>query len=235
MSKDLVRIGIVDDHTLVRNALKNWLSQIHSFEVKTDAASGKELFEKLQEDSELDVLILDLLMPGLNGVECLKHLREEYPHIRVVVISMSLEHDTINKMLDLGAYGYLSKGADISELSDAIKEASQGKVHRNKIMTEALYWGKDHILQNDSLSNESLFTEKQKKILQLLWDEKSTQEIADEVFLSVSAVDKIKQQLKEKTGVKSTVGLIKYAIENRIIVPVSQDPSFSPMAPRTKS
>lgn len=233
MNTDPIRIGIVDDHNLVRKALKNWLSQLHSFDVKIDAADGKELFEKLYEDSEVDVLILDLNMPGLNGKECLKYLREKYPHIRVLIISMSMDHDTINELLDLGAYGYLSKGAEISELSEAIREASMRKVHRNKILTEALYWGTGHDIPNETSSTEAVFTEKQIKIIQLLWDEKSTQEIADEVFLSVSAVDKIKQQLKEKTGVKNTVGLIKYAIEKRIIVPNSQIP-VSPADPHAK-
>jgi len=148
-------------------------------------------------------------------------LQEKYPHIRVLIVSMSLEHGTINEMLNMGAYGYLSKGDDISELSDAIIEASARKVHRNKILTEALYWRTDHTAQRDSSPSPIVLTEKQKKILQLLWNEKSTQEIADEVFLSVSAVDKIKQQLKEKTGVKNTVGLIKYAITNKIIEPHS--------------
>jgi DNA-binding NarL/FixJ family response regulator len=224
MSETPIRIGIVDDHNLVRKALRNWLSQFNYFDVKLDAASGKELFEKLSKNSKVDVLILDLLMPGEGGKECLLQLREKYPHIRVLIMSMSLDHYIVNELLDLGVYGYLSKGAEITELLEAIKEAAMGKVHRNKILTEALYWGSTRSdIHPSAASDEVSFTEKQKKILQLLWDEKSTQEIADEVFLSISAVDKIKQQLKEKAGVKNTVGLIKYAIEKGIIVPVSRD------------
>jgi DNA-binding NarL/FixJ family response regulator len=219
MGADRIRIGIVDDHNLVRNALKNWLSQLNSFEVKIDAANGKELFEKLQADSGVDVLILDLIMPGLNGKECLKHVREKYPHIGVLIMSMTMEQHIINELLELGVYGYLSKGADIAELSEAIKEASMKRIHRNKIVTEALYWGTDHAAQDDSIQVPATLTDKQKQVLRLIWEEKSTQEIADEVFLSVSAVDKIKQQLKEKTGVRNTVGLIKYAIAKQIIIP----------------
>jgi len=166
-------------------------------------------------------------MPGLNGKECLIHLRERYPHIKVLIMSMSLDYQVISELLDLGAYGYLSKGADISELSEAIKTASMSKVHRNKILTEALYWETNqNSTPQNNFHDEFDFSEKQKKVLQLLWDEKSTQEIAEEVYLSVSAVDKIKQQLKEKVGAKNTVGLIKYAIEKKIIVPGSMVPQL---------
>ena len=214
-----ISIGIVDDHTLVRKALMNWLSQVSYFNVKLEAADGTELFDKLYEDSAVDVLVLDLNMPGMDCKECLRQLREKYHHIKVLILSMSLDKNMINELLDLGVYGYLFKGDEISELSEAILAASTSRIYRNKILTEALYWGNNHTTKYDNFSHDFFFTEKQKKILHLLWEEKSTQEIADEVFLSVSAVDKIKQQLKEKTGAKSTVGLIKYAIEKKIIIP----------------
>jgi DNA-binding NarL/FixJ family response regulator len=217
MSVEFIRIGIVDDHSLVRQAVRNWLSQFSAFSIKIEAAGGNELFEKLHKDSELDVLILDLNMPGLNGKDCLIQLKEMFPHIRVIIVSVNLNHQMINELLDMGAYGYLSKDAEISELPEAIKAAFKRKVHRNKLLTESLYWRANDNDQHDSLPPDLSFSEKQKKILQLIWDEKSTQEIAGEVFLSVSAVDKIKQQLKEKTGAKTTLGLIKYAIANKII------------------
>lgn len=227
MNANLIQIGIVDDHNLIREALKSWLSQFNNFKIKLEAASGKELFDSLYEDSQLDVLILDLIMPGLNGKECVQHLRERYPHIKVLVMSMRFEHQLINELLNLGIHGYLFKGSEISELPEAIKAASANRIYRNEILTEALYWRTMNPVQQDVAPNGIFFTEKQKKIFHLLWEEKSTQEIADEVFISVSAVDKIKQQLKEKTGARSTVGLLKYAIENKIIIPASQSSAYS--------
>jgi DNA-binding NarL/FixJ family response regulator len=222
MNSDSIRIGIVDDHNLFRKALKSLLSQLQSFSVRIDAASGKELFGKLDEDSGLDVLLIDLNMPGLSGRDCLELLTDRHPHIKALIISMVLDHSLVNELLDMGAYGYLSKSAEISELSEAIRAANIRKVHRNTILTEALYGDVGRIKQNDRLPDEAFFNENHRKILLSIWNEKSTQEIAEEVCLSVSAINKIKQQLKERTGVKSTVGLLKYAIEKKIIKPETE-------------
>lgn len=228
MAPDRIRIGIVYAHNVVRKALKNWISLSNSFDVSLEAADRKELFIKLSGDSSLDVLILDFSMPETEGKEYLQQLRQRYPHIRVVIISMYLDHLTIIELLNMGVYGYLFKGSDISELEEAIREASMNRIYQNKILTEALYQETEYALQYKTISqqnggfNPKLFlTDKQIKILRLIWEEKNTQEISEAIFLSVSAVDKIKQQLKEKTGAKTTIGLIKYAIETRIIEPVA--------------
>lgn len=217
MKENTIKIGIVDDHNLFRKALKNLLCAADDFEVVVECIHGNDLFEKLYCHQEVDVLLLDLNMPGLSGKETLQLLQTNYPHIRVIVLSMHLEIKTIADLLSYGIYGYVPKAAETSELTDAIRSASRGILYQNKILTEALYWRTSHNINSPFGRNGHYINEKHKKILQLLWQEKTTQEIADEVFLSVSAVDKIKQQLKEKTGAKTTVGLIKYGIEKSII------------------
>ena len=221
MKENTIHIGIADDHTLLRKTLRTWLSHYNEFKVTIEASTGYELLQKL-ENYSVDVLILDLFMPNIDGKESLQVIQHKYPGIKVIILSMYVEPEMVSELLDLGIYGYLSKSAETTELLDAIKEASKGIVHQNQIVTKALYWKTNNSAQVYSTQNGSSFTEKQKKILQLLWEEKSTQEIASEVFLSVSAVDKIKQQLKEKTGAKTTVGLLKYAIEKKIISPLTQ-------------
>jgi DNA-binding NarL/FixJ family response regulator len=217
MKGNTIQLGIVDDHSLFRKALRNVLTTFDGFEVVIEAVNGSDLFQKLETRSEIDVLLLDLYMPGVDGREALKILHSKYPHIKIIILSMNIELKTVSELLNFGIYGYIPKEADISELQEAIRSAFKGTLYQNKILTEALYWRTNNSINNDTGRNGHSFNEKQQKILQLLWQEKTTQEIAEEVFLSVSAVDKIKQQLKEKTGAKTTLGLIKYGIQKSII------------------
>lgn len=215
MKETPIQIGIVDDHNLFRKAVKDLLLTVDGLNVVFEAVNGNDLFDKLNINKNIDVLLLDLYMPSLSGQDALQILHAKYPEIRVIVLSMSTDLKMVSQVLDFGIYGFIPKEADISELLDAIRCAAKGKLYQNKLLIDALYWRSNHSMH--ASRDQQSFNEKQRMIFQLLWQEKTTQEIADEVFLSVSAVDKIKQQLKEKTGAKTTLGLIKYGIENRII------------------
>lgn len=219
MRPDEIHIGIVDDHTLVRHALAKGFAYHTKFKLALEASSGDELFEKLVRDSSLniDVLLLDLHMQGLSGKEVLQLLRIRYPMIKVIMLSMNLDPEVVSELLDLGIYGYLSKCADFSELEEAVVEVSKGILYQNKLLTRTLYWRTGNSISNSPARGNLQLSDKQKKILELIWQEKNTEEIAREVCLSVSAVDKIKHQLKEMTGAKTTVGLIKYGLEKKII------------------
>jgi DNA-binding NarL/FixJ family response regulator len=217
MKENTIKIAIVDDHNLFRKALRNLLTSIDDLEVVLESTNGHELVERLFNHRDVDIVLLDLCMPGLSGRETLQLLHNKHPHIKVIVLSMYMEVKTVGELLNYGIYGYIPKEAELPELVEAIRGASRGLLYQNKILTDALYWRTNHVMKGTFGRNGHYINEKHKKILQLLWQEKTTQEIADEVFLSVSAVDKIKQQLKEKTGAKTTVGLIKYGIEKSII------------------
>ncbi|HYF31636.1 MAG TPA: response regulator transcription factor [Chitinophagaceae bacterium] len=217
MKKNIIKIGIVDGHNLFRKALKNLLCMVDDFEVVIESTHDNDLIDKLYYHKDVDVVLLDLCMPGLSGKETLNLLFNKHPHVKVIVLSMHMELKTVSELLNFGIYGCIPKEAELAELIDAIRSASEGALYKNKILTDALYWRTSNTLKGPFSRNGHYINEKHKKILQLLWQEKTTQEIADEVFLSVSAVDKIKQQLKEKTGAKTTVGLIKYGIEKSII------------------
>jgi len=180
-----------------------------------DVSNTAELLKNLDSDDNPDVL---LFAPSVYEKESLSQIRYHHPHIKVIVMLMQFEPYMANDLLELGIHGYLSKRADTPELLQAINAAAVGMVYQNKTLTDTLNWRANHPLPPNAIQQQLTFTENQKKILQLLWREKSTKEIANEVFLSTSAVDKIKQQLKEATGTKTTLGLIKYAIEQKIIL-----------------
>jgi DNA-binding NarL/FixJ family response regulator len=211
-----VNLAIVDDHALFRRTLKIFLCEQKNMNVVIQASDMFDLFGKLK-NCPVDLLLMDIFMPGLNGHEALLTVRNEYPAIKIIVLSMSSDTGLISSMLDAGIYGYVSKADEPEELLQAISAAIDERIYRNRLITEALYWDKlNHIKSFKAKAVDSL-SEREKKILQLIWDEKSNKEIADELFLGVRSVEKIRQDMKEKISVKSTVGLLKYAIHKKII------------------
>lgn len=211
-----IRLAIACDHTIIRKAISDLLSRSQELKVVIDVSNTAELLKNLDSNDNPDVL---LFAPSVYEKESLSQIRYHHPYIKVIVMLMHFEPYMANELLELGIHGYLSKRADTAELLQAINAAAVGMVYQNKTLTDTLNWRANHPLPSHAMQQQQLtFTENQKKILQLLWREKSTKEIANEVFLSTSAVDKIKQQLKEATGTKTTLGLIKYAIEQKIIL-----------------
>jgi len=217
-----VPVAIVEDHALFRKTLQNYLS-VHNVDVIIQASDIAELFQKLQ-GSTVEIVLMDLFMPGLNGIDAIRSLRAEFPHIKIVVVSMSTDMDLISELLEEGIHGYLSKADEPDNLLQAISAASEGRIFRNRLLTEALYWNKQNHITTFTDPQNITLNDREKKILQLIWEEKSNKEIADELFLGVRSVEKIRQDIKEKVGVKSTVGMLKYAISKRII---SIDARFS--------
>jgi DNA-binding NarL/FixJ family response regulator len=209
-------LGIVDDHSLFRKTLKSFLSEHKSINVAIQAADVPDLFSKLK-TSSIDVLLMDIFMPGQNGNEALKTLRTEYPALKILVLSMSTDLDLISDLLDAGIHGYLSKADEPEELLQAIQAVGDNRIYRNRLFTEALYLNKQNNIKTYTEGAHVSLSEREKKILQLIWEEKSNKEIADELFLGIRSVEKTRQDMKEKIGAKSTVGLLKYAINKRII------------------
>jgi DNA-binding NarL/FixJ family response regulator len=211
-----INLAIVDDHSLFRKTLKNYLSEQKNINVAIQASGMFELFDKLRH-THIDVLLMDVFMPDMNGNTALFKIRNEYPDIKILVLSMSNDMGLISDMLDSGIHGYISKSDEPEDLLQAIQAVSEGRIYRNRLFTEALYWNKQNNIK--TFANESVTTlnEREKKILKLIWEEKSNKQMADDLFLGVRSVEKIRQDLKEKIGAKSTVGLLKYAINKKII------------------
>jgi DNA-binding NarL/FixJ family response regulator len=211
-----INLAIVDDHVLFRKTLKAFLSDQENINVIVQAADILDLLHKLRTAS-IDVLLMDIFLPELNGNDALKAIRSEYPTVKIIVLSMSTDMDLISDLLDAGIHGYISKGDEPEELLQAIRAVADNRIYRNRLFTEALYWNKQNNIKSHVEKFNVSLNEREKKILQLIWGEKSNKEIAEELFLGIRSVEKIRQDLKEKLGAKSTVGLLKYAIDNRII------------------
>lgn len=211
-----ITLGIVDDHALFRKALKNYLSEQKNISVSIQASDIPELFNKLK-DNSVDVLLMDVFMPGINGVDALKATLDMHPGIKILLVSASNDMDLISDLLDCGIYGYISKADEPEDLLQAIITASENRIYRNKFFTEAMYWKKQNNIINFTKHAKINLEERERKILKLIWEEKSNKEIAGELFLGCRSVEKIRQNIKEKIGAKSTVGLLKYALNKKII------------------
>ena len=211
-----INLAIVDDHALFRKTLKAFLSEQNNIHVALQASDIFDLLHKLK-STPVDILLMDVFLPELNGNLAIKEIRAEYPEMKVLVLSMSRDLDLISDLLDSGIHGYISKADEPDELLTAIHAIASNRIYRNSLFTEAMYWNKQNRLKPFSDEVVIALNEREKRILQLIWEEKSNKEIADELFLGVRSVEKIRQDLKEKVGVRSTVGLLKYAINKGII------------------
>jgi DNA-binding NarL/FixJ family response regulator len=213
-----IKVAIVDDHALVRKTLKNYLSSENNMNVVLHTSNAFELIRLLERET-FDVLIIDVHPTYIDNYEALKLIRSNYPDIKIIVLSMCEEPEIINELLEFGIHAYVSKADEPENLVQAINGVFENSIYKNKLFTEALYSNMQLKVSNKMNNPDVLLEEREKKILTLLWEEKSNKEIANIVFLSVRSVEKIRQDMKEKIGARSTIGLLKFAICNRIIEP----------------
>jgi DNA-binding NarL/FixJ family response regulator len=220
-----INVAIVDDHTLFRKTLKNYLSEQRNVHVVIQSPDVPDLLKKLK-DFSVDVIVMDIFMPKLNGYEAAILIKEAYPHIKILALSMCTDMGLLSDLLNVGVYSILSKADEPEELIRAITCVSDGRIYRSKLLTEVMYWNMQLDVKKGVDAVNISLREREKEVIQLLWEEKSNKEIAEHLYLGIRSVEKIRQDLKDKLGVKSTVGLIKYAITNKIIKVTSSSYSY---------
>lgn len=216
MLPESINVAIVEDHTLVRRLLHSYISEQRNMNVVLMSPDITDLLKRLPA-SHAHILVMDLFMPGLSGFEAVELIKTKFPDLKILVLSMCSDMNLLSDLLDLGVYGILSKAEEPEELVRAINSICEQRIYRSKLFTEAMYWNKQVNIKTDTDSIDITLTDREKKILELLWEEKSNKEIAGELFLSVRSIEKMRQDLKEKLGIKSTIGLLKYAINKKII------------------
>jgi DNA-binding NarL/FixJ family response regulator len=214
MSKKSIDLALVDDHILFRQILSDFLSQ-NNFNVTLQAANATELLDKLK-DSQVDIILMDLFMPKLNSIDAIKIIRHEFPHKKLIVLSMCTDVKIVSGLLDLGINAYVSKSEEPKNLIQAIEATAEDKIFRNHLFTEALFLNKE-IAEKKTSSKAITLDDREKQVIQLLWEEKSNKEIAEKLYLSIRTVEKIRQDLKEKLGFKSVAGLFRYALSQGLI------------------
>jgi DNA-binding NarL/FixJ family response regulator len=216
MPQESVKLAIVDPHLLFGKILGKYLSEQRNFNVAMQSTDIEDLV-RVKGDTGIDVLVAEVLYSSQNAMDSFRKIKGRHPAIKIVVLSMCRDLSLISELLELSIHGYISKTDDPEELVQAIHMASENRIYRNRLYTEALYWKSQYNARRFAEGPFFPLSEREKRILQLLWEEKSNKSIADELFLGLRSVEKIRQDLKEKVGVKSTVGLLKYAIRKKIV------------------
>ncbi len=210
-----IKIIIADDHRLFREGLVNLLSDSKDIEILAQAENGADVIVKAKELNP-DVIIMDIGMPVLNGVEATGKLLKDFPSIKVIALSMHSDKQYIKGMLEAGASGYLFKNCAYDELIDAIHTVHAGKKYLSDKITEIMI--QDYLGKEESIpETDSELTERESEILKLIAEGASTSEISELLFVSVKTIGTHKQHLLEKLNLKTSTDLVKYAIKKGII------------------
>ncbi|CAN5368886.1 response regulator transcription factor [soil metagenome] len=214
-----IKVLIADDHVLYRAGVKTALSTKKDIKIIAEADNGMHLLNMLKM-IQPDVILLDIQMPVMDGIGALPEIKKNWPHIKVIMLTMMDDHSMITKLMELGANSYLSKTSDSEIIYEAIKTCFEQEYYFNSLTNKALLTNlkqRNNAMPQKFAQQEAQLNDKEMLILKLMCEEKSTKEIADFVELSPRTVEAIRDKLKVKTGAKSTAGLIMYAVKNNIL------------------
>jgi len=213
-----IKVLIVDDHKIMREGLRSLLEKQPEVEVVAEVESAQAAM-KLVEETVPDLAIIDVVMPGLNGIETTRRILNKVPNIKVIALSMYSDKRFVMEMLRAGASGYLLKDCAFEELEGAIKAVIENRTYITPRIVDIIV--KDYFSQVDKPTSSALaaLTSRQYEVLQLLAEGKTTREIAKQMSLSVKTIESHRQQIINKLNIRSIAGLTKYAIREGLISP----------------
>ncbi len=212
-----VRILIADDHGIVRKGLRLQLEQHEEFQVVGEAADGREAV-RLAEELSPDVIIMDIAMPNLNGIQATTQLVKKNPNLGVIMLSMHSDESYLTRTLTAGAKGYLLKDSADQDLYRAVQSVSEGKPFFSPSIAKTLLEDYMRQLQQRGLQDSyDLLTDREKEILQLLAEGKSNKEVAGQLNLSPSTVETHRTRIMQKLDLHSSADIVLYAVRKKII------------------
>ncbi|HEY5371653.1 MAG TPA: response regulator transcription factor [Hanamia sp.] len=214
-----IKISIADDHKIFRDGIKMALSPRQDLKMLWEAEDGKDLLHKMA-IKKPDLLLMDIRMPEIDGINAIELLRKEYEDLKIIVLSMYDDQQMISKMMEMGANAYLTKTTDPDEIYEAILTCMNEEFYFNQLVNKAVMgklMHKKSVNRQYGIEAPINFSEKELKILQLLGEDKTTEEISKIVFLSPRTIESIRQNMKTKVGAKTIGGLIMYGMRNKMI------------------
>ncbi len=214
-----IKIALVEDQRLFRDGLHALLKDVEDFEIMGVMENGKIFLDKLATyPVKPDVVLLDLNMPEMNGVEVSKVMQKKYPEIKIIILTVYDQERFINKMIEAGAAGYLVKNCDLEEVIHSIRTVYKSEFYFNETAIKAMRNASKHkgaLLQaNGNIQIE--LTDREKMILQMICKEFTNSEIAEKLQLSTRTVDGHRNNILAKTGCRNTAGLVLYAVNTGI-------------------
>lgn len=214
------KVLLVDDHNIVRDGLRALLRGQRHLKIVAEAENGYQALETLAK-KEVDLVLIDINMPEMNGIECTEQITKKYPDIRVLALTMMKEEQHIRQMLKAGASGYILKDAGKEELLRGINTVIEGKSYfsseASQVMMMDLMGGKSSKRSKVTPSELIYLTGRERDVLKLIVKEMTNQEIAKELYISTRTVDAHRRSLLQKIGARNSVGLVKYALEHNLL------------------
>jgi DNA-binding NarL/FixJ family response regulator len=208
------RVVVADDHQLVRAGIITLLGNIPDVDVVGEAADGVETV-KLVAELAPDILFLDLVMPGMSGIEVLTHINESQPEVRAIVLSMYNDEEHVLRALKLGAMGYMLKDVAHEELAQAIKAVNQNSTWLSSAVSKTVI--SSYLEGNGGNYNPAMLSSRQNQVLKMLAEGHSTRNISITLKLSTKTIDTYRMQIMDKLNIHDIPGLVRYAIRHGII------------------
>lgn len=214
-----INVAIADDHKIFRSGVINTLIPYGNINVVFEADDGEHLLEIMLQQ-EPDVILMDLKMPRMDGIQATVKVKEKYPNVKIIILTMYEDDNFIVHMVENGANAYLLKNAEPEEIYEAICTTFDKGFYFNEnvnlaLLKKVMQKNKQHF--KPTLKNDVQLNERELEVLKLICAELTTQEISEQIFLSPRTVEGIRQKLLEKLSVKNSVGLVLYAFRNGMI------------------
>jgi DNA-binding NarL/FixJ family response regulator len=206
----LVRVLLADDHTLVRAGIRALLNELRGVQVVAEAGDGREAVE-LAKAHQPNLILMDISMKGLNGIEATAQVKRELPDVRVIILSMHASEEHVAQALRAGASGYMLKDAATQELALAVAAVMRGEAYLSPLISKQVV--ESYVLRRGADNGPlAMLTSRQRQILQLIAEGKSTKQIAHLLSLSVKTVETHRAQLMERLEIRDVPGLVRYAV-----------------------
>lgn len=208
-----IQILLADDHPVILNGLVTMLREVEGFEVVARAGNGEEVLRQL-EQSRVDIVVLDIQMPGMNGLETAAQIRQRFPAVRVLALTMHTEVAYVERLLHLGVAGYVLKNTQMDELVQALRQVHAGQTYFSPEVLQILA---DRAARGDQQDLRDLLTRRELEVLRLIACEYQNPAIAEALFLSPETVKTHRKNLLRKLNVSNTAGLVKFALQHGLV------------------
>jgi len=209
----MIRILIADDHTLFREGLKHIMVEYTDLVVADEAGNGQEVIEKIR-NNDYDMVLLDITMPGMTGLEALKQLKNDKPKLPVLVLSMHPEEQYAVRVIRAGASGYLRKESAPDELITAIRQISQGRKYITPSLAEKLAF---EVEADSEKAPHDILSDREYQVLRMIAEGKTVKYIAKEMSLSAKTVSTYRARIMEKMKMKTNAELMHYVMKHRLV------------------
>ncbi|HKS37449.1 MAG TPA: response regulator transcription factor [Verrucomicrobiae bacterium] len=209
-----IRVLLADDHTLVRAGIRSLAERIPGVQVVGEAANGREALDLIRSQRP-DLVVMDITMAGLNGLEAAARVSKEFPAVKIIILSMHANEEYVLQALRAGAAGYLLKDAATTELDIALQAVARGETYLSPAISKRVI--ESFLRQGGNPDPLAQLTPRQREILQLIAEGKSTKEIAFTLKLSVKTVETHRAQLMERLEIRDVAGLVRYAMRTGLI------------------